>query len=94
MNLLDVSFQLLSTAHGPVVSMKGRLHQRSHHASHRCFVPAAVALTIMLHAQTAPTGREKQKHLEKDNKDKEKAREEDWWQRWDGIETRSERLDA
>lgn len=59
MNSLDVSLQLLSTAHGPVVSMEGRLHQRSHNTPHRCFIPAAVALTVMLHAQPAPTGTDK-----------------------------------
>lgn len=55
MNSLDVSLQLLSAAHGPVVSVEGRLHQRSHHASHCGFISAAVALAIVLHAQPAPT---------------------------------------
>lgn len=66
MNSLDVSLQLLSTTHGPVVSMEGRLHQRSHHASHRRFVPAAVALAIVLHAQPAPTRTDKQTFKNRD----------------------------
>ena len=53
-NSLDVALQLLPAAHGPVVSMEGRLHQWSHHASHRGFVPAAVSLAVVLHAQPAP----------------------------------------
>lgn len=57
MDSLDVSFQLLSAAHGPVVSMEGCLHQWSHHASHRRFVSAAVALAIVLHAQPIPKER-------------------------------------
>lgn len=60
MNSQDVSLQLLSAAHRPVVPVEGRLHQRSHHTSHRCFVSAAVTLTVVLHAQPAPTSRDKQ----------------------------------
>lgn len=54
MDSLDVSLELLSAAHWPVVPMEGRLHQWSHHASHCRFVPAAVALAVVLHAQPAP----------------------------------------
>lgn len=52
----DVSLQLLAAAHGPVVPVEGRLHQRRHHAAHRRLVPAAVALAVVLHAQ--PVARE------------------------------------
>lgn len=58
-NSLDVSLQFLSAAHGPVVSMEGRLYQRSHHASHGSFIPAAVALSVMFHSQTVPKRTEK-----------------------------------
>lgn len=54
-NSLDVALQFLPAAHGPVVSMKRRLHKRSHHASHRRFISAAVPLAVVLHAQPVPT---------------------------------------
>lgn len=56
MDSLDVSLQLLSAAHGPVVPMEGRLHQRRHDAAHRRLVPAAVSLAVVLHAQPAAGG--------------------------------------
>lgn len=48
---MDVSFQFLATASGPVVTMKRRLHQRSHDASHSSLIAAPIALSIMLHSQ-------------------------------------------
>lgn len=48
---LDVSFQFLAAASGPVVTMKRRLHQGSHDASHRSLIAAPIALSIMLHSQ-------------------------------------------
>lgn len=52
-SLLDVSFELLAAASGPVVPMKGSLHQGSHHAPHCCLVPTSVPLPVVLHSQPA-----------------------------------------
>lgn len=53
MNSLNVSPQLLTAAHGPVVLVEGCLHQRGHHAPHRRLIAAPIPLTIVFHAQPA-----------------------------------------
>lgn len=49
--LLYISFEFLATASGPVVTMKGSLHQGSHNTPHCCLIPTSVPLPIMLHSQ-------------------------------------------
>lgn len=48
---MNVSFQFLATASGPVVAMKRCLYQGGHDTSHGSLVTAPVALSIMLHSQ-------------------------------------------
>lgn len=48
---MNVSFQFLATAPGPVVPMERRLHQGRHDTPHGSLVAAPVALSIMLHSQ-------------------------------------------
>lgn len=48
---LQVAAELLLAAAGPVESMEGSLYQGCHDAAQPNLVTAAVALTIMLHAQ-------------------------------------------
>lgn len=49
--LLYISFEFLATASGPVVTMKGSLHQGSHNTPHCCLIPTSVPLPIVLHSQ-------------------------------------------
>lgn len=48
---MDISFQFLTAASGPVVAMKGSLHQRRHDTAHGGLIATPVALPVMLHAQ-------------------------------------------
>jgi len=50
-SLLYVSFEFLAAASGPVVTMKGSLHQGSHNTPHCCLIPTSVPLPIVLHSQ-------------------------------------------
>lgn len=48
---LKVASKLLHATSGPVEAVEGSLYQRRHDAAHVYLVPAAVALTIVLHPQ-------------------------------------------
>lgn len=53
---LKVTSQLLHAASGPVETMEGSLHQRSHNAAHVHLISTAVPLAVMFHSQPAQRG--------------------------------------
>lgn len=55
--LLYISFEFLAAASGPVVTMKGSLHQGSHNTPHCCLISTSVPLPIVLHSQPVTKNR-------------------------------------